>query len=48
MEHVEIIKVLAPFTDNPNAPDSKGWTPINVAAKNNHEEVIKLITSSII
>ena len=29
--HTEIVKLLAPLTDNPNAPDDYGKTPISVA-----------------
>ena len=31
-EDIEIVKILAPLTDNPNAPDKQGWTPIMKAA----------------
>ena len=27
--HTEIVKILAPLTDNPNAPTNSGNTPIN-------------------
>ena len=29
--HTEIVKILAPLTDNPNAPDNDGKTPSSVA-----------------
>ena len=28
--HKEIIKILVPLTDNPNASNKYGWTPIRV------------------
>ena len=30
-ENTEIVKILAPLTDNANAPDKEGWTPIRWA-----------------
>ena len=30
---MEIVKILSPLTDNPNAPDDFGRTPIYYAAK---------------
>ena len=38
--HKEIIKILAPLTDNPNAPDHNGVTPIMVTR---NEEIIKIL-----
>ena len=29
--HTEIVKILAPLTDNPDAPNNKGVTPSSVA-----------------
>ena len=39
----DIIKILAPLTDNPNAPDKDGETPIYWAARNGHTEVVKIL-----
>ena len=33
----EIIAILAPLTQNPNAPDPDGWTPINRAARRGND-----------
>ena len=41
-EDLEIVKILAPLTDNPNAPDKDGFTPINLAAKNGYTEIVKM------
>ena len=40
---IEIVKILAPLTDNPNAPDKCGNTPIHVAALNGHTEIVKIM-----
>ena len=39
----EIIKILAPLTQNPNAADPGGWTPINRAAKERNFEIIEVL-----
>ena len=36
----EIVKILAPLTNNPNAPDEYGKTPIYWAARNGHTEIV--------
>ena len=41
--HTEIVKILAPLTDNPNAPNENGHTPINWAAQNGHTEIIIIL-----
>ena len=41
--HTEIFKILAPLTDNPNAPDEGGRTPIYKAAMNGHTEIVKIL-----
>ena len=41
--HIEIVKILAPLTDNPNAPDADGRTPIHKAALNGHTEFVKIL-----
>ena len=40
-EDLEIFKIMAPLTDNPNAPDGdgNGETPIYWAASNGHTEM---------
>ena len=42
-EDTEIVKILAPLTDNPNAPDNVGWTPIHSAAFKGHTEIVKIL-----
>ena len=42
-EDTEIVKILAPLTDNPNAPDKVGETPIYWAAYNGHMEIVKIL-----
>ena len=39
MQDLEILKILVPLTDSPNAPDNRGFTPISVA----HTEKIRRI-----
>ena len=39
----EIVAILAPLTQNPNAPDPDGWTPINRAARRGNFEIIRII-----
>ena len=39
----EIVKILAPLTENPNAPDRNGYTPIICAAHNGHTEIVKIL-----
>ena len=42
-KYAKIVKFLAPLTDNPNAPDNDGWTPIHQAANNGHTEIVKIL-----
>ena len=35
--------MLAPFTDNPNAPENNGTTPIHIAALHGHTEIVKIL-----
>ena len=42
-EDTEIVKILAPLTDNPNDPAEDGDTPIYWAACNGHTEIIKIL-----
>ena len=39
----EIVKILAPLTDNPNAPTIYGWTPIHEAACSSEIKIIKIL-----
>ena len=41
--HTEIVKILAPLTDNPNAPDRYGETPIFQAAKFGFTEIVQIL-----
>ena len=41
-EDIEIIKILAPLTDNPNASDNNGETPISVAK---NAEICRILES---
>ena len=41
--HTEIVKILAPLTDNPNASSNNGETPIYWAACNGHTEIVKIL-----
>ena len=41
--HYEIVKMLAPLTDNPNAPNKNGETPIIWAARYGHTENVKIL-----
>ena len=40
---MEIVKILSPLTDNPNAPDDFGRTPIYYAAKYGYIEIVKIL-----
>ena len=42
-ENTEVVNILAPLTDNPNAPDEDGKTPIYWAALNGHTDIIKIL-----
>ena len=42
-ENTDIVKILAPLTDNPNAPDENGDTPIHGAASKGHTEIVKFL-----
>ena len=43
MGHLEIVKILAPLTDNPNAPNECGQTPIYWATQYGHTEIVKIL-----
>ena len=42
-ENTEIVKILAPLTDNPNAEDENGRTPIYLAACDGNTEIVKIL-----
>ena len=42
-EDTEIVKVLAPLTDNPNVPNNHGETPIYRATCNGYTEIVKIL-----
>ena len=41
--HTEMVKILAPLADNPNAPGNNGDTPIYWAARNGHTVIVKIL-----
>ena len=41
--HTEIVKVVAPLTENPNAPNKYGETPIYKAARIGNTEIVKFL-----
>ena len=43
---IEMIKILAPLTDNPNAPDHNGKTPIKVAKNEKIRKILKSFINS--
>ena len=45
-EDTEIVKILAPLTDNPNGPDKWGRTPIYESTINGHTEIVKILARS--
>ena len=42
--HVNIVKILASLTDNPNAPNIYGYSPIHAAANKGYTEIVKFLT----
>ena len=42
-EHKEIVKILSTLTDNPNAPNMWGRTPIHMAAGYGFTEIFKIL-----
>ena len=47
IDHAEVIKILAPLTDNFNAPDEHGNTPIYWAAHGGHTDIVKILATLI-
>ena len=45
--HTKIIEMLAPHTENVNAPTPEGYTPLQVAVCKGHIEVVKFLVSII-
>ena len=43
--HTEIVKILAPLTEDPNAPDNEGNTPAKIAKKEEIKEFLKTFQS---
>ena len=43
--NIEIIKFLAPLIVDPNIRDISGDTPIDLARRNGHNEVVKYLES---
>ena len=44
-EDLEKVKILAPLTDNPNAPNEDGITPIHWAAGYGYTDIVKVLAS---
>ena len=42
-EDIEIVKILAPLTDNPNAPNKDGNTPVSIAVHYGYTEILKIL-----
>ena len=42
-EDTEIVKILAPLVDNPNAPNNNGETPILEAILNGNNQIVKIL-----
>ena len=41
--HTDIVQILAPLTENPNAPNAFGLTPIQKAAFHSYSEIVKIL-----
>ena len=41
--HTDIVQILAPLTENPNAPNAFGLTPIQKAAFNGYSEIVLIL-----
>ena len=43
--HTEIVKILAPLTDNPNDTSINGKIPIDYAKEFGHTDIVKILES---
>ena len=43
VERVEVIMIMAPLMENPNAPDENGRTPLYWAAQKGYIEIVKIL-----
>ena len=41
--HAEVIKILVNYTEDPNAPDREGRTPMEIATQNEDFEIMKIL-----
>ena len=41
--HTEIVKILAPLTENTNPPCREGYTPLYWAAKYGHKDIVEFL-----
>ena len=39
----DIVEILAPLCDNPNAPNPEGWTPILVATNFGRTDIVQIL-----
>ena len=46
--HAPVVKFLSKFTENPNAPDPLGRTPLKVATQKNHHEVVQVLLQALL
>ena len=42
---IDVVKFIASYNINPNAPKINGWTPVHAAAQHGHIEIVKVLTS---
>ena len=41
--HAEVIRILVNYTEDPNAPDREGRTPMEIATQNEDFEIMKIL-----
>ena len=41
--HAEVIRILVNYTEDPNAPDREGRTPMEIATQNKDFEIMKIL-----
>ena len=46
--HAPVVKFLSKFTENPNAPDPLGRTPLTVVTQKNHHEVVQVLLQALL